>query len=354
MENYTSDSSDTDSNTNRVLDFAFMMLETETLHHNLEVFVNDDKKTADQIESVMLDHNQLHTLPENLFRFVNIQTLDVSSNGLSFLPDVFQYCPVRTLIAKNNNLSNESLPKSFTTSIKLRELNLSGNQLTAFPEQLLDFPNLKYLYLGSNQISTLSRNIGKLKNLHILSLGGNQLSEVPATLGQLKTLQALILCDNKIESLPANIAKLKQLKSLLLHKNCLRTLPPAIIGLKNLTELSLRDNPLVVRFVSDMTHNPGTLLELAARTIKIQNIEVNLGDIPNTLLAYLHSGHRCVNPQCKGVFFDNRIEHIKFVDFCGKYRIPLLQFLCSSKCIEGGHDDMRPSRSYMMKKVLLG
>lgn len=34
-----------------------------------------------------------------------------------------------------------------------------------------------------------------------------------------------------------------------------------------------------------------------------------------------------------GVFFDNRIEHIKFVDFCGKYRVPLLQYLCSSKYV---------------------
>lgn len=33
-----------------------------------------------------------------------------------------------------------------------------------------------------------------------------------------------------------------------------------------------------------------------------------------------------------GVFFDARVEHIKFVDFCGKYRIPLLQYLCSPRC----------------------
>lgn len=34
-----------------------------------------------------------------------------------------------------------------------------------------------------------------------------------------------------------------------------------------------------------------------------------------------------------GVFFDSRVEHIKFVDFCGRYRIPLLQYLCSSRYI---------------------
>lgn len=40
-----------------------------------------------------------------------------------------------------------------------------------------------------------------------------------------------------------------------------------------------------------------------------------------------------VNVSIIGVFFDNRIEHIKFVDFCGKYRVPLLQYLCSSKYV---------------------
>lgn len=58
-----------------------------------------------------------------------------------------------------------------------------------------------------------------------------------------------------------------------------------------------------------------------------------------------------------GVFFDNRVEHIKFVDFCGKYRIPLLQYLCSSKCVAGFNASRRgldrPDHQ-MMKKVLLG
>jgi len=63
----------------------------------------------------------------------------------------------------------------------------------------------------------------------------------------------------------------------------------------------------------------------------------------------------------EGVFFDNRVEHVKFVDFCGKYRIPLLQYLCSSKCIEddsNSHIDESGACGYansnMMKKVLLG
>lgn len=106
-----------------------------------------------------------------------------------------------------------------------------------------------------------------------------------------------------------------------------------------------------------MALTPPTLMELAARMVKSTGIEVQPGDVPQTTLEYLNCANCCVNPKCKGVFFDNRVEHIKFVDFCGKYRVPLLQYLCSSKCIEH-EEEQRPHRSnasgYMMRKVLLG
>lgn len=122
-------------------------------------------------------------------------------------------------------------------------------------------------------------------------------------------------------------------------------------------QLSLRDNPLVVRFVQDMTINPPSLRELSARIVKSLSFQLGPSDLPVSLLDYLASANCCVNPRCKGVFFDNRVEHIKFVDFCGKYRVPLLQYLCSSKCIEP--EEPRPhtsgsTRGYMMRKVLLG
>ncbi|CAH0560859.1 unnamed protein product [Brassicogethes aeneus] len=354
MENYTSDSSDSENN-GKVLDYAYLLMNSETVENRFDTVIKDPKKSHLDVENIILHHNQLNLLPVNLNKFSNMKVLDVSNNGLTILPDVFEYCSLTTLIAKNNSLSNDSLPKSFNNTSTLRELNLNGNQITNFPEQILEFTNLKFLYLGGNGMLFISKNIYKLQSLQVLSFGGNNLTEVPATLGHLKHLYALILCDNKLEGLPANIANLHNLKSLMLHKNHLRTLPPEIVALKNLTELSLRENPLVVRFVSDMSYNPGSLLELSARSVKSHNMDVKPGDVPLTLLDYLNSAHHCVNPNCKGVFFNNRVEHIKFVDFCGKYRIPLLQYLCSSKCANGPKEDIvRPSKSYLMKKVLLG
>lgn len=171
--------------------------------------------------------------------------------------------------------------------------------------------------------------------LQVLSVGGNLLTEVPDSVGNLQQLQALTLCDNLIEILPASIARLSNLKSLLIHKNRLRHLPRDIITLKNLVEvspfpaqnnsdlysnvallikcfyfwhspvqLSLRENPLVVRFVQEISLHPPTLLELAARVVRTANVPYGANDLPKTMHDYLSTAHCCVNPKCKG---DNHI-----------------------------------------------
>lgn len=161
MENYTSDSSDSDTNGNKVLDFAYLLFDSKQLEENLDELSKDHNKNED-VECIILHHNQLTTFPKNLAKFTNVQVLDISNNGLTVLPDVFEFWHLTTLIAKNNCFNNKSLPKSFTISASLRELNLSGNLFEQFPEQLFDFVNLKYLYLGGNKIRTIPKNIWKL------------------------------------------------------------------------------------------------------------------------------------------------------------------------------------------------
>jgi hypothetical protein len=62
----------------------------------------------------------------------------------------------------------------------------------------------------------------------------------------------------------------------------------------------LRDNPLVVRFVQDMTLHPPTLLELAGRAVKIAGFQLEMGDLPKSLMDYLSCANCCVNPNCEG------------------------------------------------------
>ncbi len=51
--------------------------------------------------------------------------------------------------------------------------------------------------------------------------------------------------------------------------------------------------------------------------------------LPSELIDYLNSARRCSNPSCEGVYFTHRVQYVDFVDFCGKFRVPLLKYLCS-------------------------
>lgn len=144
-------------------------------------------------------------------------------------------------------------------------------------------------------------------------MGGNKLKEIPESLGSLNDLKALVLCDNQIEKLPTSLARLNNLKSLSLHKNLIKTLPRELIALRNLTELSLRENPLVVRFVQELSMTSASLLELSARVVKTLPYQLTNEDLPSTLLEYLNTANCCVNPKCRGEY--HFITEILFMNF---------------------------------------
>lgn len=64
-----------------------------------------------------------------------------------------------------------------------------------------------------------------------------------------------------------------------------------------------------------------------------------------------------------GVYFDSCVRHIKFVDFCGKYRLPLMHYLCSPECTspcssnpqsDADSDDDNSVPADRLQRVLLG
>lgn len=237
---YSSDScSDSDSRDERTVDLSSQELTTETLAIELQ---EQRKKSLSSIEIVLLNSNRLTSLASLQFApFNHLRVLNVSSNHLTSLPAHILELPLTTLIARNNKLTNESLPKSLLSKTAVfRELNFSGNLFAHFPEQLLELSQLKYLYLGGNSIQTLPKDLWRMRSLMVLSMPGNRLVDVPESVGSLQNLQALILNDNALERIPGSVAMLSSLKSLFLHKNRLKHLPRDLITLRNLIEVGWR------------------------------------------------------------------------------------------------------------------
>ena len=180
------------------------------------------------------------------------------------------------------------------------------------------------------------------------------MDNLPSEIGQLKYLQSLSLSHNNLRKLPETLSTLSRLRVLHLHHNQLTTLPHGLMFITGLADLSLRDNPLVMRFIRDMELQPASLLELSARAVKLHSVPCPEAEIPASVVRYLASACECVNPECDGVYFNHRFEHVKFSDFCGKYRVPLLQYLCSAGCsVQYGEED-REERRLPLERVLLG
>jgi len=345
LSNYSGDSGSSESSEgeddvwmqrDNKLNLSHSDLDTDTLEVNLTNLITDEKARAHQkINQLLVTNNHLSTVPDIVSNLTNLTRLDFSNNSIKLVCDAITSLNSLThLYLRNNIIADNDLPKDMIGMRSLRTLNLSGNRLTCVPPQLLDISSLRNLFLGANNIKEVTSSINRLKRLRLLYLGGNDLKSLPREIGELPYMQILILSENNLKKLPLSLCNLSRLQCLHLNQNKLTTLPHGLIHIKSLSELSLRENPLVMRFIRDMEYQPASLLETAARSIKAEKIPYKKDDLPSSLQKYLSLSHECVNPSCKGVYFDHRVEHIKFSDFCGKYKIPLLQYLCSPQCRE--------------------
>lgn len=165
-----SSSSDSDSlNVNeKTIDLSHKSLDYNNFSTYLEdirskTSFKDDEVNPLDVHTLNLYQNQLVDTPSNLTIFRNLRVVDISSNRLKRLPDILLTFPLSSLIAKNNSLQNDSLPKSFDAVNKtLTNLNLSGNCLTHFPLQILDAKHLLYVYLGGNRIQDIPMEVASL------------------------------------------------------------------------------------------------------------------------------------------------------------------------------------------------
>ena len=54
--------------------------------------------------------------------------------------------------------------------------------------------------------------------------------------------------------------------------------------------------------------------------------------LPPNLRNFMKSSRRCNNPKCAGVYFTTSVKKVTIEDFCGKFRVPLMKFLCQERC----------------------
>ncbi len=136
----------------------------------------------------------------------------------------------------------EEFPREiFELADSLEILNLSGNSLTALPDDLSRLSKLRVLFCSENRFSELPEVLSSCAQLEMVGFKANRISEVAAT-AIAPGLRWLILTDNQIRALPDAIGSCGRLQKLMLAGNQLAALPEAMGGCVGLELLRISAN----------------------------------------------------------------------------------------------------------------
>jgi hypothetical protein len=166
--------------------------------------------------SIELAHNQLKgKLPHGLSKLSNLESLVLNNNQLESLHEAMGNLSKLTILNLRNNRLTGTIPSWMGNLKNLTSLDLSNNRLTGnIPSWIGNLTNLKKLNLSNNRLSgSIPVWIGKLENLEELLLDGNSLSgPIPKELGNLPKLTVIRLGHNRLTGkIPSSLGKLTRL-----------------------------------------------------------------------------------------------------------------------------------------------
>lgn len=175
----------------------------------------------------------LTTFPRELFQLADtLEILDLSGNQLSALPDDFD---------------------RFT---RLKILFCSDNLFTELPEVLGRCAALEMVGFKSNKIHTVN-NTALPARLRWLILTNNCVTVLPDSIGNCYRLEKCMLAGNRLTALPDSMQQCKQLGLLRISANLLPEIPVWLYSMPRLAWLAFAGNP--VAFRPQLTALPGVI-----------------------------------------------------------------------------------------------
>ncbi|XP_074160810.1 leucine-rich repeat-containing protein 63 isoform X2 [Sminthopsis crassicaudata] len=160
----------------------------------------------------------------NLAKIAILKCQEFGRNALSLKGFFINKCPDLSILAD-----------------QLVYLNLSYNNLSIFPPEVIVLINLQVLIMKNNPIKEIPSTIEELKHLTIFVISFNLLTSLPKGLFTLSELEFLDISYNEIPVIPKEIRYLSSLNYLKLDGNELTTFPPEILKL-SLDKFSLENN----------------------------------------------------------------------------------------------------------------
>ncbi|HHQ4636704.1 TPA: leucine-rich repeat-containing protein kinase family protein [Aeromonas veronii] len=164
---------------------------------------------------------------------------------------------------------SENLTEFPTEILSLKEtlevLDLTGNQLSALPDELAGFGKLRIIFCSENRFIELPEVLGRCPALTMVGFKANRIATVsakalpaglrwliltdnaierlPDELGQCDALQKLMLAGNRLRELPASLANCRKLELLRIAANRIERFPEWLLSLPRLSWLAYSGNP---------------------------------------------------------------------------------------------------------------
>ncbi len=106
-----------------------------------------------------------------------------------------------------SNLALAEVPQEVYRFKNLNKLYLGDNQLVSLSEDIKYLKQLRVLYLRNNKLAFLPSDISQLSQLQTLDLGNNQLAFLPKEIASLNQLHELYLDKNPLQSPPSYVVQ---------------------------------------------------------------------------------------------------------------------------------------------------
>lgn len=226
------------------------------------------------------------------------------------------------------------LPELSPLSTTLVYLNLSFNEFSDFPREVLSCRDLQVLKMRNNPLRDLPHDISRLHKLRTLILSFCCLTALPVSLFSLVKLEFLDVSYNKITFLPNEVKKLERLRFLNVEGNELPGLPCGLLRL-NLFRIRVRNNFMSPLFWRENSKNdPQRLTDICLHRFKVDVIRNDMEKIrkfPSDIVRAVNNYRTC--DCCQGPLYGPGLRIIRpCTEIWGIKRIPFIFYSCSPDC----------------------
>lgn len=205
-------------------------------------YVFGGKRAAD-INELDLSNGQLKQLPHEANAAMDeVSSINLFNNNISAFPERILECTNLVKIDLRSNLLRK-IPPEIISLKKLEILLLDYNILQDLPDELSRL-NIKEIHLNNNSFRSIPECITRMCDLNILKMNANGISDIDHRIFSMKNLKHLEFSRSNIKNINKRIKNARNLSYLDVSGNDLSYLPPEVGDLRELRALNISSNPI--------------------------------------------------------------------------------------------------------------